>query len=81
MSQFGSNSCPLKEKGGKKQMIVTNDDDFLAMSDKPVKAVVKKLHNLTKTIENNETLPKRHIDNIEMSGKQDFGPRTTARES
>ena len=51
---------PLKEKGGKTQMIVTTDDDFIAMSDKPVKSVAKKVHKLTKTIENNETLPKRH---------------------
>ena len=41
-------------------MIVTTDDDFIAMSDKPVKSVAKKVHKLTKTIENNETLPKRH---------------------
>ena len=51
---------PLKEKGAKTQMIVTNEDDFIAMSDKSVKTVVKKQHNLAKTIVNNETLPKRH---------------------
>ena len=51
---------PLKEKGGKTQMIVTTDDDFIAMSDKSVISVAKKVHKLTKTIENNETLPKRH---------------------
>ena len=50
---------PLKEKGGKTQMIVTTDDDFIAMSDKSVISVAKKVHKLTKTIENNETLPKQ----------------------
>ena len=33
---------PLKEKGGKTQMIVTTDDDFIAMSDKHVKSIAKK---------------------------------------
>ena len=51
---------PLKEKGAKTQMIVTNEDDFIAMSDKSVKTVVKKQHNLAKTVKNNETLPRRH---------------------
>ena len=53
----GRGPAPL---GAKTQMIVTNEDDFIAMSDKSVKTVVKKQHNLAKTIINNKTLPKRH---------------------
>ena len=36
-------------------MIVTNEDDFIAMSDKSMKTVVKTQHNLAKTVKNNET--------------------------
>ena len=53
----GRGPAPL---GAITQMIVTNEDDFIAMSDKSVKTVVKKQHNLAKTVENNETLPRRH---------------------
>ena len=58
--QPASLGCPLKEKGEETQMIVTNEDDFFVMSDKSVKTVVKKQHNLAKTVKNSETLPRRH---------------------
>ena len=41
-------------------MFVLDEDDFIAKSDKPVKHATKKEHNLAKTIQNNETLPRRH---------------------
>ena len=41
-------------------MIVTNEDDFVAMPDKSVKTVVKRQHDLVKTIKNKETLLRKH---------------------
>ena len=51
---------PLKEQGGRVQLIVSDDSDYIAKSDKNVKQTTKKKHNFTKSVENNETLPKRH---------------------
>ena len=41
-------------------MIVNDEDDFIALSDKPVKQAFKKPHDFAKSVQNNETLPKRH---------------------
>ena len=51
---------PLKEQGGRTQMIVSDEDDYIARSDKNIKQVPKKRHDFAKSVENNETLPRRH---------------------
>ena len=51
---------PFKKQDGRTQMFVSDEDDFIAKSDKPVKHATKKEHNLSKTIQNNETLLRRH---------------------
>ena len=42
------------------QLVVTEEDDFIAKSDKSTKQTTKKAHNFAKSIRKNETLPKRH---------------------
>ena len=49
---------PFKKQDGRTQMFVSDEDDFIAKSDKPVKHATKKAHNLAKTFQNNETLPR-----------------------
>ena len=51
---------PLKDRSGKVQMFVGEEDDLLARSDKPFNFKPKKQHNLAKSVQNNETAPKRH---------------------
>ena len=51
---------PLKDRSGKVQMFVGEEDDLLARSDKPFNFKPKKQHNLAKSVRNNETAPKRH---------------------
>ena len=45
---------------GHSQLVVSEDDDVVAKSDKTTKQITKKSHNFARSIENNETLPKRH---------------------
>ena len=42
------------------QLVVTEEEDFIAKSDKSTKITTKKAHNFAKSINKNETLPKRH---------------------
>ena len=49
------------------QLVVTEEDDFIAKSDKSTKQTTKKAHNFAKSIRKNETLPKQTLTNL-------FGP-------
>ena len=51
---------PLKDRSGKVQLIVNEDEDMVVRSDKPLQFKPKKQHNLAKSVRNNETAPKRH---------------------
>ena len=42
------------------QLVVTDEDDFIAKSDKSTKQTTNKANNFAKSIRKNETLPKRH---------------------
>ena len=50
---------PLKDCSGKVQLLVTEDGDFVSKSAKAI-SVPKKRHNISKNVERNEALPKRH---------------------
>ena len=50
----------LKQKNKKIQLVVSENDDYIAKTDKAMKNVKKKVHNFASNVENNETLPKRH---------------------
>ena len=51
---------PLKDRSGRVQMFVSEEDDLVARSDKPFQFKPKKKHDLAKSVRNNETAPKRH---------------------
>ena len=51
---------PFKKQDGRTQMFISDEDDFIAKSDKPAKHATKKEYNLAKTIQNDETLTRRH---------------------
>jgi len=51
---------PLKNQSDRVQVTVTEEDDLLSKSDKPTTSHIKKKHDLTQTIKNNESLPKNH---------------------
>ena len=51
---------PLKNQGGRSQMTVTEEDDFMSKSDKTFKEPKKRPHNLALSVQNNENAPKRH---------------------
>lgn len=51
---------PLKGQGGRVQVIVNADGDMVAKSDKSVNEKLKKTHNISQNVANNETLPNRH---------------------
>ena len=51
---------PLKSQGGRVQVIVNDDGDMVAKSDKSVNEKLKKTHNISQNVANNETLPNRH---------------------
>ena len=51
---------PLKDRSGRVQMFVGEEDDLVARSDKPLKFNPKKKHDLAKSVRHNETAPKRH---------------------
>ena len=51
---------PVKDRSGKVQMFVGEEDDMVVRSDKPLMFKPKKQHNLAKSVQNNETAPKRH---------------------
>ena len=50
----------LKDKSGRVQIFVSEEDDLVARSDKPFQFKPKKKHDLAKSVRNNETAPKRH---------------------
>ena len=58
------------------QLVVTEEDYFIAKSDKSTKQTTKKAHNFAKSIRKNGTLPKRHtkqwIDKQRLTSL--FGP-------
>ena len=51
---------PNIQSVGRTQLVISEDDDFIAKSDKTTKQTTKKTHNFARSIEKNETLPKRH---------------------
>ena len=51
---------PVKDRGGKIQLLVTENDDFVSKSDKTVNENPKKAHNISTNVAKNETLPQRH---------------------
>ena len=52
---------PAKDRSGKVQMFVTDEDELMARSDKTgVKEKAKKRHCLAENVDKNETAPKRH---------------------
>ena len=53
-------SRPMQNNQSKVQMVVTEEDDFMARSDKKFQANQYKIHQLSKNVDNNETAPKRH---------------------
>ena len=52
---------PAKDRSGKVQMFVTDEDELMARSDKTgAKEKAKKRHSLAENVDKNETAPKRH---------------------
>ena len=45
-------------------MIMSDEDNFIAKSDKNIRKVPKKPHYFAKSVENNKTIPRRHAKQV-----------------
>ena len=50
---------PVKDRSGRVQLSVTDNEDLFAMPEKPLKETTKKKHNITDNVSKNQTNPKR----------------------
>ena len=51
---------PLQDRSGRVQMVITEDGDMIARSGKALKFTAKERHSLAKSVNENETDPKKH---------------------
>ena len=52
--------CPLKAQNKRCQLVVSQEEDHIAMSDKDLRQPINKVHKQAENVNNNETIPRGH---------------------
>ena len=52
--------CPLKAQNKRCQLVASQEEDYIARSDKDFRQPINKVHKLAENVNNNETIPRRH---------------------